>query len=435
MDWKKLYRALSDQNWLLERTASGHIKALDPTGNHIVVMSENSDYRATKNNLAELRRRGFVWKEEEDERVPLELPLELCPSCGEHTWDAKNGNCTSDPCIPLVRSRPVPVSSAPVEPKNVSTTAMEPHGWRLVDEAGKRYGKLLVLSRGTSTNGGATRWLCKCDCGEEALVLGHSLRNGSVRSCNRCSRRGLIDETNKRYGKLLVLRRGPNSGKATKWVCKCDCGRELSIFASSLRKGMLSCGRCTSTVERFQLKDETNQRYGRLLVIRRGKNIDGRAAWICKCDCGKEVTVEGCTLRRNRKHSCGQCSQPKPVVRAAQGRKAIDESDKRYGTLTVLGRSSNTRERRASWLCQCDCGVKLTVAGDDLRKSRVLTCKRCSHVSRSGLRSRTLNGSHPKKEDLAQRELKSMQSILAELQSFDKNARQRILVWLQGAVR
>jgi len=41
--------------------------------------------------------------------------------------------------------------------------------------------------------------------------------------------------------------------------------------------------------------DITNQRFNKLLVIKRDfeKNINNKAYWICICDCGNIVSVRG----------------------------------------------------------------------------------------------------------------------------------------------
>lgn len=55
-----------------------------------------------------------------------------------------------------------------------------------------------------------------------------------------------------------------------------------------------------------KLKDETNNRYGRLLVIKRSDNCyEGEAMWLCRCECGKEVVVSGKSLRNGYTKSCG----------------------------------------------------------------------------------------------------------------------------------
>jgi hypothetical protein len=52
-------------------------------------------------------------------------------------------------------------------------------------------------------------------------------------------------------------------------------------------------------------KDEKGNRYGRLLVKDQQKSIGNKAAWLCICDCGNEVTVTGDSLRQGRQKSCG----------------------------------------------------------------------------------------------------------------------------------
>ncbi len=51
-----------------------------------------------------------------------------------------------------------------------------------VDMLGRRYGRLLVIERGPSVRNGV-HWWCQCDCGRRTLVLGAQLRNGGTQSC------------------------------------------------------------------------------------------------------------------------------------------------------------------------------------------------------------------------------------------------------------
>jgi hypothetical protein len=53
---------------------------------------------------------------------------------------------------------------------------------------GQRFGRLLVVSEHGRKYDGCVTWLCKCDCGNERIVSGHSLRAGSTRSCGCLSR-------------------------------------------------------------------------------------------------------------------------------------------------------------------------------------------------------------------------------------------------------
>ena len=53
------------------------------------------------------------------------------------------------------------------------------------------------------------------------------------------------------------------------------------------------------------VKDMTGQRFGRLTVIERAGTLGNRAAWLCKCDCGREHVVRGKLLRNGNTVSCG----------------------------------------------------------------------------------------------------------------------------------
>lgn len=52
-----------------------------------------------------------------------------------------------------------------------------------IDLTSQRFGRLVVLEKaGYDKNGGAM-WRCQCDCGNETIVRGSSLRRGDTRSC------------------------------------------------------------------------------------------------------------------------------------------------------------------------------------------------------------------------------------------------------------
>lgn len=54
------------------------------------------------------------------------------------------------------------------------------------------------------------------------------------------------------------------------------------------------------------IKDLSNERFGRLLVIGyAGKDKEGRALWKCLCDCGNEKIVKSRDLVRGYTRSCG----------------------------------------------------------------------------------------------------------------------------------
>jgi len=57
---------------------------------------------------------------------------------------------------------------------------------RVIDLKGQQFGQWLVLKRGLSTDRGQARWLCRCSCGNESLVIGKDLRSGKSTKCVAC---------------------------------------------------------------------------------------------------------------------------------------------------------------------------------------------------------------------------------------------------------
>ena len=120
----------------------------------------------------------------------------------------------------------------------------------LIDMTGQKLGRLLVIERAPNDKEGHAMWKCRCDCGNEVIVLGKNIRNGTTKSCGclqreRTSKASLIDLVGKRFGKLVVLSRIPGRNKNGKvdWMCQCDCGSIVKIPGDGLRRGTtLSCG-------------------------------------------------------------------------------------------------------------------------------------------------------------------------------------------------
>ena len=60
----------------------------------------------------------------------------------------------------------------------------------------------------------------------------------------------------------------------------------------------------------MKLKDETGNRYGKLVVLERAGSYNYRgslsvvATWMCQCDCGNKTVVHGAHLRSGATQSC-----------------------------------------------------------------------------------------------------------------------------------
>ncbi len=65
---------------------------------------------------------------------------------------------------------------------------------KFIDLTGQKFGRLTVIERAGSTKHGATKWLCKCECGKEKIVIGDELRKGNTTSCG-CYAKEIAKET------------------------------------------------------------------------------------------------------------------------------------------------------------------------------------------------------------------------------------------------
>ena len=111
-----------------------------------------------------------------------------------------------------------------------------------IDLTGQRFGKLTVIERAESI-GRCTMWLCKCDCGNTKPVRSTYLKSGKTKSCG-CLKNSFIDLTGQRFGRLTAVEPVEKTkDRQRKWLCKCDCGNEKVVIAASLKNGLTqSCG-------------------------------------------------------------------------------------------------------------------------------------------------------------------------------------------------
>ena len=81
------------------------------------------------------------------------------------------------------------------------------------------------------------------------------------------------------------------------------------------------------------------------------------------------------------------------------GRKAIDETGNHYGRLTVLKRAESyqNRNKKAQWLCRCNCGNLIIVYASNLRNGNTRSCG-CLHKEKGKLNLEKYNNRLPKGE-------------------------------------
>jgi hypothetical protein len=121
-----------------------------------------------------------------------------------------------------------------------------------------------------------------------------------------------------RFGRLVVLGEvgRPSAARELQWLCQCDCGNQKVIVGSSLRRGTQSCGCLHREIARGQTPaiDIAGQRFGSLVARTRvGFHGGKRATWECLCDCGKSCRCTVQSLRRGVRAHCGCLRSNKTV--------------------------------------------------------------------------------------------------------------------------
>lgn len=122
------------------------------------------------------------------------------------------------------------------------------------------------------------------------------------------------DYINERFGRLVVvdefMEQRENSKRAVHYCkCKCDCGNEKVVMLSNLKNGRtLSCG-CLQVEKSIGTKhnlteDLIGKRFNKLLVL--GFD-DEQKKWKCQCDCGNIVYQTKVLLTNGKLKACDNC--------------------------------------------------------------------------------------------------------------------------------
>lgn len=162
----------------------------------------------------------------------------------------------------------------------------------------------------------------------------------------------IYDLTGKKFGKLTVIKISKDSQQSqTKWLCQCDCGNFVDVFASNLKRGhTTSCG-CYSLKEKSDRRNDlVGKRFGRLLVleyIESSRRESPRKQYLCKCDCGNNLYARGDSLMKGATKSCG-CYQ-KEYYKSGRYRTHNMSKSRLYGIWHGMkARCSNPKNQRYS---------------------------------------------------------------------------------------
>lgn len=217
----------------------------------------------------------------------------------------------------------------------------------------------------------------------------------------------MINIIGEKYGRLLVIEEAERKNGKRAFLCQCDCGNQKIINMNDLRSGKTqSCGclrkeKLADGLKKFHEKEEnkikinrgidlTNQVFGYLTVLELDKEAtlqhrtktNKKLYWKCKCKCGKNVSVEGTSLRNGNTKSCGclQKEKAKENIIKIQPQGALsrrkDLTNQKFGLLTAINinEEETKKQKRVMWNCVCDCGNKKIVYAETLVSEGTQSC-------------------------------------------------------------
>ena len=114
--------------------------------------------------------------------------------------------------------------------------------------------------------------------------------------------------------------------------------------------------------------NEIGKKYGTLTILEETRDDKNKKAYLCKCDCGNTRITYIAYLHSGQVKNCGR-NCPLRIRKDT----AINEVGNKYGKLTVVKRVAN-KNNKVMWLCQCDCGNTVEVAGASLRNGNTKSC-------------------------------------------------------------
>lgn len=188
-----------------------------------------------------------------------------------------------------------------------------------------------------------------------------------------------IDLSGQRFGKLTALHRAQSPDSDSRFVARCDCGKEIVVRGRSLKSGnSLSCGCSQMAARESKVVDISGQVFGRLTVLARSGSSKQGALWSCQCSCGKSAVVAGKVLRSGNSTSCGCLNEE-----WRQRLLSTEYVGRSYGLLTVIS-IVGTENGKSLWVCRCACGAEKTLPAASVHKERVISCG-CAARRKEGL--------------------------------------------------
>lgn len=151
----------------------------------------------------------------------------------------------------------------------------------------------------------------------------------------------LIGQT---FTRLTVIGRDVTK-KGVYWLCRCECGKVVSVRAYNLTSGSTkSCGCLNDEIIRSKRRnstDLTGRRYGHLEVLRYVGSDHNGTIWECKChNCGAVKSIPAAWLKNYS--SCGCLAKESAHENVAKMHEKVRESESNPSIMRTKANSNNT---------------------------------------------------------------------------------------------
>lgn len=251
----------------------------------------------------------------------------------------------------------------------------------LIDETGKVYGRITVISRDKSVPNRNSYWNVRCECGKEWVISQNKLHAGQ-KCCDTC-RGNMMAKTRranmigKTFGYLTIVEALEEcSGKKLPkklYLCRCRCGNMVKCTTSALLTYKTSCG-CMN-----HLKPSNNRQPKYISLIGKkfknftvmGKYRDFENRVVCMCDCGNTRVANVYRLIDGIIPECQHCKR-------AKSREDHIKSfiGKKFGSLTAV-EYAGVGKNGHQWICECVCGNRPQVLERNLISGSSTQCAKC----------------------------------------------------------
>lgn len=291
------------------------------------------------------------------------------------------------------------------------------------DEIGNVYNELTVIERAENDKYGRARWLCRCSCGNTTVVDAGKLRNGQKKSCG-CLKNKIISELNKTHGMS-------NTSTYKTWVnmkrrCYDEKNNRYQYYGG---RGIKVCDRWLNSFENFlaDMGERPSRDYSIDRIDHDGNYEPTNCRWANKYEQANNKSTSRIIEYNGKRHTVAEWGRitdiparlieerllagwtPEKIFTYQKQKKEpvkketkiqvvqhtyeeyidqivpIEKADKRtinligqqFGSLIVkefLTPLVSGKQKKARWLCQCECGNWIDVRGNSLKTGHTTSC-------------------------------------------------------------